>query len=86
MTAREITNMVREIAGVQARLYYRAEEGAISLVVQSVYMMILAIVAIQLTRAGVDAENVPGIPDVIAHEMHLVGWNLECLGVCFNLD
>jgi len=89
-TDTELTNMLREIASTQAKLYYKAEEkNPPVIVVRSVFMLIVAAVTIAFTRAGVTEDrlnNLEGIPDEIAQEMKAVGWKLDELALYVNTD
>lgn len=89
MTSTERT--IREIARSQAQAYYKSEEAPNppATVVESVFSLVIAIIVIQLTRAGLSEEeinNLQDVPETIAQEMKAVGWNLEAIGVYMSTD
>lgn len=79
----QLLSMVQTIAHTQARLYYKPEELHPQLIVtRSVFLLIHAIVAVQLTRTGLSAaelEECGWVPGVIVQEMERVGWDLTGL-------
>lgn len=89
-TDEDLTQMLREIARVQALLYFQPHENPQPVaVVRSVFMLIVAVVTIQFTRAGLSEEQlsrIDGIPEEIAGVMQSVGWNLTGLEQYYNTD
>lgn len=90
LTDDDLTRLLREIARVQALLYYQPYENPQPVaVVRSVFMLVVAVVTIQFTRAGVSEErlgSIDGIPEEIAQVMKSVGWNLAGLDQYYNID
>jgi hypothetical protein len=90
LTDTELTSMLRAVAHEEATRYYKLEEKPQPvLVVKSVFMAVLSAVTVAFIRAGVSEErfnSLDGIPDEIANEMKLVGWDLDSIAQYFNTD